>query len=170
MDTALISAVIGGTGTGTSLITEKGKAYQADRLMAPEQQGEIISLQKEIKKQEALNVGQNIKKRNEDIAALKARQKRFTENNKIVIDNLSKDQKLEMFKLIESNTDLEAANKNLNLTEQQIKSNKKLIKQNNDKWNSIYTSKLNELVEERKTKTIEFAKSAKGLDKNYRIC
>jgi len=169
MDTALISAVIGGTGTGTSLITEKGKAYQADRLMAPEQQGEIISLQKEIKKQEALNVGQNIKKRNEDIAALKARQKRFTENNKIVIDNLSKDQKLEMFKLIESNTDLEAANKNLNLTEQQKKSNKKLIKQNNDKWNSIYTSKLNELVEERKTKTIEFAKSAKGLGLDIKV-
>ena len=169
IDTGLISAVIGGAGTGGNMLSDKGKAYEADRLMSPAQDNKLKKLQQEIAKQKAINTGQDIKDRNEEIAGLEAKQKKATTNNRIVVDNLSKEQKLEMFKLIDSNTELSAANENSSLLPEQIKSNKKLITKNKRKLNTIYKSKLDELVKERQNKTIEFAKGAGILDLNITV-
>ena len=74
-----------------------------------------------------------------------------------------------MFKLIDSNTELSAANENSSLLPEQIESNKKLITKNKRKLNTIYKSKLNELAKERQNKTIEFAKGAGILDLNITV-
>ena len=72
IDTGLISAVIGGAGTGGNMLSDKGKAYEADRLMSPAQDNKLKKLQQEIAKQKAINTGQDIKDRNEEIAGLEA--------------------------------------------------------------------------------------------------
>ena len=67
---------------------------------------------------------------------------------------------MEYLKVLQNQTELESEAKNLDLTEDQSKLNKKTQEQNISKLNSMYKKKADALAQERKARTLQFAEDA----------
>ena len=159
-DTFLISSIVGGGIQGGLELTGAQKALEADRLMSPENRAQNAATAAYITDLEQQNRNLNNPQYTEDIIRLKANLRRSNKNNQILVENLNKNEKLEILDLLQKNEDLKAEERNLNLNEKQKKINEKLFQKNNYRLNEISRNKLNELVEQKKAKTLEFAESA----------
>ncbi len=159
-DTFLISSVVGGGIQGGLELTGAQKALEADRLMSPENRAQNAATAAYITDLEQQNRNLNNPQYTEDIIRLKANLRRSNKNNQILVENLNKNEKLEILDLLQKNEDLKAEQRNLNLNEKQKEINEKLFQKNKYRLNEISRNKLNELVEQKKAKTLEFAESA----------
>ena len=166
MDTGIISSLIGGVTTGGVELSNLGKAVQADRLLSPSAKNQINLLNQSIKTKKAENVGIENKQTQNEIIQLEAKIKKIHSNNRIVVDKLNKEEKLEMLRLLGENTMSQGELNNLNLTDAQKQNLQSQIKNNNDSFNKIYTNKVNEIVKERKIKQVDILNSSKilGID------
>ena len=162
-DTFLISAALGGGVVGGVEISGKQKALEADRMMSPLQQAQNLKLSKEIVQLEKNNTGVDNSQIKEKIALKKAELLKNNANNREIIDGFTPDQKVEYLKILQNQTELESEAKNLDLTEDQSKLNKKTQEENISKLNSMYKTKADALAQERKNRTLQFAEDATSL-------
>ena len=162
-DTFLISAALGGGVVGGVEISGKQKALEADRMMSPLQQAQNLELSEEIVQLEKNNTGVDNSQIKEKIALKKAELLKNNANNREIIDGFTPDQKVEYLKILQNQTELESEAKNLDLTEDQSKLNKKTKEENISKLNSIYKTKADALAQERKNRTLQFAEDAASL-------
>jgi len=167
-DTFIISSLIGGVTTGGVELSSLGKAVQADRLMSPGVQSEIKKISAEIQANEINNRNLNNKALQNKKIQLEAKRKKINNINKEVVDNLSKDQKLNILALKQETEETKIQLEDKNLTESQIESLKGVIKENNSKINDIYNSKMNELVNQRRDKQTKILDSLDVLGINLR--
>ncbi len=158
-DTYIISSLIGGVTTGGVELSDLGKAVQADRLMSPGVQSEIKKISADIQANEINNRNINNKALKNKKIQLEAKRKKINNINKEVVDNLSKDQKLNILALKQETEETKVQLEDKNLTESQKESLKGVIKENNSKINDIYNSKMNELVNQRRDKQTKILNS-----------
>ena len=162
-DTFLISAALGGGVTVTGELSGRQKALEADRMMSPLQQKQNLKLQSEISELQKLNTGVDNNQIKEKIALKKAELLKSNARNREIVDGFSSDEKVEYLKILQDQTELESEAKNLDLTEDQSKLNKKTQEQNISKLNSMYKKKADALAQERKARTLQFAEDAASL-------
>jgi len=162
-DTFLISAALGGGVTVTGELSGRQKALEADRMMSPLQQKQNIKLAKEIAELQKLNTGVDNSQIKEKIALKKAELLKSNARNREIVDGFSSDEKVEYLKILQNQTELKSEAKNLDLTEDQSKLNKKTQEQNISKLNSMYKNKADALAQERKARTLQFAEDAASL-------
>ena len=162
-DTFLISAALGGGVTVTGELSGRQKALEADRMMSPLQQKQNLKLSNEIAELQKLNTGVDNSQIKEKIALKKAELLKSNARNREIIDGFSSDEKVEYLKVLQNQTELESEAKNLDLTEDQSKLNKKTQEQNISKLNSMYKKKADALAQERKARTLQFAEDAASL-------
>jgi len=162
-DTFLISAALGGGVTVTGELSGRQKALEADRMMSPLQQKQNLKLSNEIDELQKLNTGVDNSQIKEKIALKKAELLKSNARNREIVDGFSSDEKVEYLKILQDQTELKSEAKNLDLTEDQSKLNKKTQEQNISKLNSMYKKKADALAQERKARTLQFAEDAASL-------
>ena len=162
-DTFLISAALGGGVTVTGELSGRQKALEADRMMSPLQQKQNLKLSNEISELQKLNTGVDNNQIKEKIALKKAELLKSNARNREIVDGFSSDEKVEYLKILQNQTELKSEAKNLDLTEDQSKLNKKTQEQNISKLNSMYKKKADALAQERKARTLQFAEDAASL-------